>query len=364
MNEPVFEIAEQLARAETLPARAYTDPAVLPLEQERIFRRTWQFACPLDQLRLAGNYVALEILGTPVVLTRDEQGTLRAFYNVCRHRAGVVARGAGNRKSLQCAYHGWLYGLDGCLRNTPEFDGVEGFRKEDFGLIPIRVETWGPFAFINLDASAPPLAEFMGAIPAETARFDFSGMKRVERRDYEVRANWKVYIDNYLEGYHVPIAHPGLYRELDYERYRVDTFHYYSKQFAPIRPVRPEDSTSRVFRTMAGDDEAFYYWIFPNFMLNIYQGSLQLNHVIPLAFDRTLTVFEWYFAEPGTPESWNGLQDSIAFSDQVQREDIELCHDVWANLNTGVYDRGRFSVKRENGVHHFQRLYTEFLSAR
>jgi choline monooxygenase len=126
--------------------------------------------------------------------------------------------------------------------------------------------------------------------------------------------------------------------------------------------VRPDDSTSRVFRNLAGDDEAFYYWIFPNFMLNIYQGSLQTNVVVPLAHDRTLVIFEWYYAEPGTAESWNGLQDSIAFSDQVQREDIELCHDVQTNLQTGVYDRGRFSVRRENGVHHFQRLYSEFLA--
>lgn len=183
MGEQPFDIAPDLARAATLPARAYTDPAVFELERERIFRRTWQFAGPLDQLALPGNYLAVDVAGMPVVLTLDLDGALHADHNVCRHRAGVVARGAGNRKSLQCAYHGWLYGLDGCLKRTPEFEGVEDFRKEKFGLLPIRLETWGPFAFVNLDGTAPALAEVMGRIPEEAAHLDVSRLRRVERRE-------------------------------------------------------------------------------------------------------------------------------------------------------------------------------------
>jgi choline monooxygenase len=357
-----FQFESDLARAATIPARWYTDPAMLAREKERVFWRTWQYATTVDRLRFPGNFVAVDIIGTPVVITHDLEGQLRAFYNVCRHRAGVVARGAGNRKTLQCQYHGWLYGLDGCLRNAPEFEGVADFNKEDFGLIPIRVEAWGPFIFVNMSGDAPPLLEVLGQIPQETARFNFSEMRLMERRDYYVEANWKVYIDNYLEGYHIPIAHPGLYREIDYEKYRVDTYRYYSSQYAPLRPVRSEDAAGRQFVALEGDEQAFYYWIFPNFMLNIYPGVLQINVIVPLSYDRTLTIFEWYFNEPGTPASWNSLQDSIAFSDQVQREDIELCQDVWRNLATGVYEYGRFSAKRENGVHHFQGLLSEFLS--
>ncbi len=245
MTSDAFVFEPDLARAATIPASWYTDPAQLAMEKGRIFRRTWQYAASLDALRFPGNYVATEIVGIPIVLTRDLQGTLRAFYNVCRHRAGRVAKGAGNRKTLQCAYHGWLYGLDGCLRTTPEFEGAVDFNREDYGLLPIRVETWGPFAFVNMDATAPSLLETLGDIPRETARFEFDAMRRVERRDYYVDANWKVYIDNYLEGYHVPVAHPGLYRELDYENYRVDTFRYYSSQYAPIRPVKGEDACHR-----------------------------------------------------------------------------------------------------------------------
>jgi len=361
MHTSPFAFNRELARATTIPASWYTDPACLDLEHRRVFRRTWQFAAPLEQLRFPGNYVATEVMGVPVVVLRDQGGQLRAFYNICRHRAGVVAHGAGNRKTLQCRYHGWVYNLDGSLRSTPEFEGVRDFDKCDYGLLPIRVEAWGPFAFVNMSDDGPSLLETLGNIPAETAGFHFEDMRRVERRDYYVNANWKVYIDNYLEGYHVPIAHPGLYRELDYENYRVETFRYYSLQHAPIRPVREEDAQGRVYTALRGDDRALYYWIFPNFMLNIYLGMLQINIIVPLSYDRTLTIFEWHFADPGTPESWSMLQDSMAFSDEIQREDIEICEDVWRNLKVGIYDRGRYCVKRENGVHHFHGLLCEYL---
>jgi choline monooxygenase len=359
--QPRFTLDPQIATASTPPASWYTDPSMLTLERESIFRRTWQYAAPLELLRFPGNYAAVDVVGTPVVLMRGQDNVLRAFHNVCRHRGGVVARGCGNRKSLQCQYHGWLYGMDGTLKNTPEFDGVENFNKDDFGLIPIRVDTWGPFAFVNVDSSAPPLLEVLGKIPEETSKFDFSELRKVERRDYLINANWKIYIDNYLEGYHIPIAHPGLFKEVDYDNYRIDLFRYYSSQHAPIRPVRTEDAAGRVFTELKGDERAFYYWIFPNFMVNIYPGNVQINIIVPLGRDKTLTIFEWYFADPGTPEAWNNLQDGIAFSDTVQKEDIELCEDVQRNLQTGVYHQGRYSVKRENGVHHFHGLVEEFL---
>ncbi|HMN30946.1 MAG TPA: aromatic ring-hydroxylating dioxygenase subunit alpha [Caldilineaceae bacterium] len=357
-----FHFDPNLSTAATIPANWYTDPARWPLEQARIFRRTWQYACALERLRFPGNYVAVDVVGAPVVLTRDLDGALHAFYNVCRHRAGMVAKGAGNRKTLQCLYHGWLYNLDGSLRNAPEFEQVEHFDPCAYGLAPLRVETWGPFVFVNMDQEAPPLLEVLGAIPAETQHFDFAGMRLVEHRDYWVNANWKVYIDNYLEGYHIPVAHPGLYREIDYARYRVDTFRYYSSQYAPIRPVRSEDAAGRVYSELQGDEQAFYYWIFPNFMLNLYPGTLQINLIVPVSHEQTLTIFEWFFADPGTPESWNALQTSIEFSDQVQREDMEICAYVWRNLQVGVYEQGRYSVKRENGVHHFHGLLAEFLA--
>jgi len=187
-------------------------------------------------------------------------------------------------------------------------------------------------------------------------------MRAMERRDYYIDCNWKVYADNYLEGYHVPIAHPGLYRELDYEQYRVDTFRYYSSQYAPIRPAKEGDIQGRDRRYVRTEAEALYYWIFPNTMLNIYPDNMSINIIVPIDHRRTLTIFEWYFEEPGTGSGWESMQQTIAFSDEIQQEDIEICLAVQQGLESRAYDRGRFSVKRENGVHHFQTLVHEFLT--
>jgi choline monooxygenase len=255
--------AVPLSRAETLPSRYYLDPSVLEVEKERIFGRTWQLVARTDELQRVGDFVPVTVLDEPVVITRAPDGELRAFYNVCRHRAGQVALSRGNRKSLQCRYHGWTYGLDGGLRACPEMEETEGFRKEDFGLVPVRVERWGPFVFVNLSEDAPSLAEMMGDIPAEVeqAGYDVDRMRPVERREYVVECNWKVYVDNYLEGYHLPIAHPQLYKELDYDSYRVEEFRYHSKQHAPIRELKPGEEIGvdrRYLRQPGAEDSALY----------------------------------------------------------------------------------------------------------
>lgn len=356
------------AGARTLPAADYVDPARLDREKERVFGRTWQLVARVADLLRPGDFVPATILDEPIVVVRDLDGTLRGFSNVCRHRAGQVALAKGNRRSLQCRYHGWTYGLDGSLRACPEMEETRDFDKADFGLLPVRVERFGPFVFACLDPDAPGLHEVLGAIPSEVERagFDIDAMSLVERRDYVVEANWKVYVDNYLEGYHIPIAHPALFRELDYDAYRVETFRYYSKQHAPIRELKPGEELGRDRRYMRspdGEADAQYYWVFPNTMLNFYPDNLQANIILPLGPERTLTIFEWYFATPGTGEGWESMQQAIAFSDQVQHEDIEICEQVQRGLRSRAYDTGRFSAKRENGVHHFQSLVREFVAA-
>ena len=204
-----------------------------------------------------------------------------------------------------------------------------------------------------------------GAIHREIAAagFNLNRMRLIERRDYVIDCNWKVYVDNYLEGYHLPIAHPGLFREVDYDQYRVDTYRYYSKQYAPIREVDAGEARDRRYvRSGEAEEDALYYWIFPNVMLNVYLDNTSINIIIPLGHDKTLTIFEWYFESPGTGEGWESMQQIIAFSDEIQQEDIELCEWVQRGLRSRAYDRGRFSVARENGVHHFQSLVHEFLS--
>ena len=356
-----------LARASTLGSRYYTDPAYLELEKERIFGRTWQLVARADELQRIGDFVPATILDEPIVITHGLDGELHGFYNVCRHRAGQVALSRGNRKSLQCRYHGWTYGLDGALRACPEMEATKDFRKEDFGLVPISVDRWGPFVFANLSSDGPPLAEVMATIPSEVAAagYDVERMRLVERREYVIECNWKVYVDNYLEGYHLPIAHPGLFRELDYDAYRVEEFRYHSRQHAPIRELKPGEQIGvdrRYLRQPGGEASALYYWIFPNTMFNIYQDNMSSNVILPVGQDRTLTIFEWFFADPGSGPGWESMQQTIAFSDEIQQEDIVICEQVQRGLRSRSYEAGRFSAKRENGVYHFQSLVREFLA--
>lgn len=362
-----FVPSPDLSTAQTMPSRWYTDPAFLQLEKEKVFWKTWQPVGRADMVARPGDYFTCDVVGERLVITRGIDGMLRGFYNVCAHRAGPVAAGKGNRKSLQCKYHGWTYDLEGRLLHAPEFDGVQNWNRDQVCLPSVRVQEWGPFIFVNLSADAPDFFTIYGEIDAEIKRkgFDISAMRAMERRDYYIDCNWKVYVDNYLEGYHVPIAHPGLFRELDYDQYRVDTFRYYSSQYAPIRPARDGEIQGRDRRYVRTEDEAeaLYYWIFPNTMLNIYPDNMSINIILPLDHRRTLTIFEWYFEEPGTGSGWESMQQTIAFSDEIQQEDIEICLAVQQGLESRAYDRGRFSVKRENGVHHFQTLLHEFLTA-
>ncbi len=348
-----------LSRATTLPARWYVDPAFLELEKEKIFWRTWQPSGFTHHVAKPGDFLACDIAGEPIVLVRDAAGALRALSNVCRHRASTVASAHGNCTTLRCPYHGWTYGLDGKLLGQPEFEGVRDWDRSSVALPSYRVETWEPFLFVNLDANAAPLTDILGDIPRQVSELgcDLTKLRYFGRRDYVIDCNWKVYIDNYLEGYHVPTAHPGLFRELDYKQYRVDTYPYYSSHYAPLRPASAEE---RRYASPDSGARALYYWIFPNFMLNIYPDNMSSNIIIPLSHDRTLTIFEWFFyagADPQTPVK------TIAFSDEIQQEDIRICEAVQRGLQSRTYKHGRFSVKRENGVHHFHLLVHKFLTA-
>jgi choline monooxygenase len=360
-----YNPSDDLSTASTMPARWYTDPQILEVEKEKIFWKTWQPVGRLDDVARVGDFFTCEVLGEPIVVVRTLTNELKAYFNVCQHRASVVAHGKGNRKSLQCKYHGWTYDLNGKLMRAPEFEGVQNWKAENVCLPTVRCEAWGPWVFVNLDEDAAPMSEVYAPIHQEIvgAGFHIDQMKLVERRDYIINCNWKVYVDNYLEGYHLPIAHPGLFREIDYDQYRVDTFRYYSKQYAPIREVGDGEVRDRRYvRSGEAEEDALYYWIYPNVMLNVYLDNTSINIILPLGHDKTLTIFEWYFEQPGTGAGWQSMQDIIAFSDEIQQEDIEICEWVQRGLQSRAYERGRFSVKRENGVHHFQRLVHEFLT--
>jgi choline monooxygenase len=347
-------IDSRLESATTLPSRFYTDPLILDAENHRVFARTWQLAGRAGQVREAGQFFTAVIGVEPVLVVRGSDGELRAMSNVCRHRAGPVATGEGKRPVLQCGYHGWTYALDGRLHATPEFEGVRDFDRESCALPQFRVEIWNGLVFVNLDRECEPLSAFLGDLDEEMPKSDYGAFRLARRKVWELECNWKVYVDNYLEGYHIPIVHPGLFRELDYANYRTDTRRNYSIQIAPTR--RPER-----IRTADGEDQVRYFWIYPNLMLNVYPDNFSTNLIVPLGHGRTATIFEWFFREPESAS--REIDDTVAFSDEIQIEDIHICESVQRGLRSATYDTGRFSPQRENGVHHFHLLYADSMRA-
>jgi choline monooxygenase len=347
-----------IARASTLPARLYFDPATFEEEKAKLFGASWQLVGHVHQAALPGDYFTFDLIGEPLLIARGEDGVLRCFHNVCRHRAGNPASGCGNRKLFRCSYHGWTYRLDGALLVTPEFDGVEDFDPGEFGLVPVRLEEWFNLIFVNLDPEAEPLSGSLGELPAQAQKFDFASMKFSERRTYEMNCNWKTYIDNYLEGYHVPSVHPALNREINYNAYTVEPYPQYVRQWTPIKGAQAGDSTPRIYQK-AGDLTADYFWVFPNWMLNCYPDNISINMILPLGPERTLGIFEWYVPEKDLGSE--AARKALAFSDEIQIEDMKICEIVQKNLHSRSYQSGRYSAKQEKGVHAFHQMYRELM---
>ncbi len=344
-----------IENASTLPSAYYVDESFLQQERSKIFWRTWQIVGRSTQVVNPGDYFTADLCGEPLLIVRDTERKLRGFYNVCRHRAGPPAQGCGSRKVFRCAYHGWTYGLDGRLLNSPEMEGTENFCSEDFKLRPVQVGEWEGQVFANLDPNSAALLESLRELPQQAARYGFGSMHLAGRREYHMQCNWKVYIDNYLEGYHLPSVHPSLNRELDYGAYVTDLFPRHSLQTSPIRGPENEKTTERRYRQSTGDMTASYFWIYPNWMLNCYPDNVSLNIVLPTGPENCVAIFEWYFPE----DRVNSAEETIRFSDEIQLEDGHICEVVHRNLKSRSYDTGRYSVKQEKGLHHFHQLYME-----
>lgn len=352
-------LIEPLERASTIPSSWYTDARFHAVDRAYIFSKSWQYVGHVSQLAEAGQYLTATVADNPVVVLRDTENNLRGFYNVCRHRGVPLvtdARGTCN-KVLQCQYHGWTYKTDGSLRGIPRWNYVDLFDKKDYGLVPLQVDVWGGLVFVSLEKNPMPLTKlFQGAqerisrkpYDADLERRLFSNLTFYKRIVYPVRANWKVYADNYLEGYHLPFVHPELTSMLDYAQYVTETYEYYSIQYSPF------SDEGNVYKTNEG--EALYYFVWPNFMLNILPGRLQVNRIIPDGHERCHVIFDYFYADLSTEAKRAVAEEDIAYSDKVQKEDCDICEHVHKGLLSDVYDRGRFSVECENGVYHFQNL--------
>lgn len=345
--DPAHDLAPQpAATATALPARYYVDAGMAALDRRAIFDRGWQLVAHVSQLQAAGDHVVADFAGLPILAVRGADDAIRVFHNVCRHRAGPLAQCDGlAAKSLRCRYHGWTYTLEGQLRSAPEMKDAEAFDVAAIRLPQLAVRVWQGLVFAAIDE--PNAAAFDEVVAGIDARLGpdrgLAGYGGHHRVAYDIACNWKVYVDNYLEGYHVPFVHPGLNRLLDYRSYRTELARWHSLQWSPL------ESDPALY----GSGDALYYWLWPNTMLNILPGRLQTNTVIPLGVDRCRVLFDSYYAQSADAER---READIAFSDEVQHEDLGICEDVQRGFASGSYVPGRLNPLRETGVHHFHEL--------
>ena len=349
-----FDASLPLADARTIPGSWYTEPRVWELEKRAVFGRTWQVVARAAQVERAGQYVTAQIGDEPIVVVRGNDGTLRAFFNVCRHHAAAVMTAPeGCAERLRCPYHGWTYALDGQLKSTPEIDDKCNFDRAQNGLVQVRVEVWESFVFVCLADDAPALADDLGALVSRVAPLRLGDLHFAERREYVLECNWKVFVDNYLDGgYHVPYLHKGLNSILSFKDYTIECVDRFCLQSSPIDGTSPgtEAMTASV-RT----GQALYYWLYPNFMFNWYEGYLDTNLVIPLGMSRTKVVFDFYFADASEASKARNTK-SVEVSERIQDEDHAICESVQRGLSSRAYGAGRLSARREAGENLFHRL--------
>ena len=351
-----------LERALTIPSSWYVDKNLYGLEVKTVFSNTWQLAGRLDQLQQPGQYVTTDIAGEPIVLVRGQDGVLRAFFNVCRHHAAaVMTEPEGKAAQLRCPYHGWTYSLEGELKGTPDFSGVCDFDRASNGIVPFECATWENWVFVKLGgSSAMTLEGFLTtSLTEEIKPLNLKNLHWFERRHYHFDCNWKVFVDNYLDGgYHVPYLHKGLDSVLDYSNYMIENGERHCLQWSPIVTKGAEAQTGAVRQ----GERALYYWVYPNFMINWYDGVMDTNLVIPRGVDQTEVIFDFYFPDVVTPEARERNAASVAVGQRIQDEDVAICKSVQRGLNSRAYTAGRLSVRREAGEHLFHRLLHADLS--
>lgn len=343
-----------IARAETIPGNWYTSLYIHEFEKEAIFARAWQYIGHLGRLMSPGDHIISEVADNPIIAVRGQDEVLRAFYNVCRHRGGPLALEDGHANVLQCKYHGWTYLLDGSLRGTPKFDRTELFDRKDYGLVPVNVDAWEGLVFVNLGKDGFPLQSLFEGIAGRISPISLASKKFFHSARYHLNCNWKVYVDNYLEGYHLPYVHPELFKLLDYQNYVTETFEYYSLQHSPFREKDNPYGSDK--------DSAFYFFVWPNFMLNILPARLQTNLVVPVAHNQCMVIFEYFYDDIVSEKALKMIREDIEYSDKVQQEDIDICQRVHKGLASRAYTRGRFSIEMEQGVYHFQKLLKQAYS--
>jgi choline monooxygenase len=341
-----YRVDADITVASTLPGRFYSDEAAFARCRERVFARTWQWIGDLGDVAepqaLSPRDMLPGFLDEPLLLVRDDAGVLRCMSNVCTHRGNILVKAPCRAKEIRCGYHSRRFDLAGQMTFMPEFTQAKNFPSPSDNLPAVPFGEWQGHAFASLDPAAP-LEAFLGDMRSRIASLGFGEMRpdAARGRDYTVEANWALYVENYLEGFHIPFVHAGLNEVVDYSSYSTEVFPYSNVQVAQGKDGAPA---------------AQYWWIFPNLMLNFYPWGLSLNLVQPQAIDRTRVSFRAYVADPSKLESGAG-----ASLDRVEAEDEAIVQAVQRGVRSRLYTHGRYSPTRERGVHHFHRLLCDFL---
>ena len=355
--------------ASTLPACFYTDETYFQREMRELFGRMWICAGRVEQVAQPGQYILREVLGESVIVTSSAGGRVHAFYNVCRHRGTRLCTEAAGSfgRSIQCPYHAWTYDLEGTLIGAPHMDEVPHFAKADYPLHRVHADTWDGHVFLNLSAGQPaPLLEQLGDLPGKFVPWRMQDLRLGHRIVYDVKANWKLIIQNYNECLHCPNLHPALNK----------LSHYLSGENEPLRAtymggrmdLRPGVDTltmsgkcSRQFLPGLSDDDArrvYYYAIFPNMLLSLHPDYMMVHTLWPVAPGRTINICEWHFhpAELARPDF--SAADAVEFWDLTNRQDWHVCELSQAGISSRAYTPGPYS-NREDLLYAFDRFIRE-----
>ena len=358
-----FDPGLPLEKASTIPPDWYLDPDIYRLERDTVFAKSWQYVARASQLEHAGGFVTEQVAGEPVVVVRDKDLNLQAFSNVCRHRAARLATACEGKASFfQCRYHGWTYDLKGQLKGAPFMDGVQDFSRDKIMLPKWSVETWGPLVFVqNSPSPKTSAAQWLQPLGERANEASVSKLNWVGRKEYTLECNWKLFVDNYLDGgYHVNTLHPALAGVLDDTKYKIEVFEHSSVQTSPLVGSQAQLEGIRIDEVRKGT-EAQYWWFFPNLMINLYDGVMDTNLVLPLGPNRCRVLFDFFFAESESPAAKQFIENSLAVAHKVQLEDVEICEEVHRGLASQSYPNGRFSVRREASGYQFHRMLASCL---
>lgn len=359
MNLP--NIHQDIRQSATLPADFYRSDSIYRQSGEQIFAQSWQYVADADAIAATPSVYPFtllpNLLDEPLVFTHNTDGHRYCLSNVCTHRAKVIVEAPGNDRVLRCGYHGRCFRLDGTFKSMPEFEQVTNFPTQHDNLASIPFSEWLGLLFVSLNPTVPleemvrPIQERMQWLPLHSLKFSAEASQ-----DYRLPAHWALYCDNYLEGFHIPFVHPALNHALDFKNYRSEIFDYCNVQIGIADEGQPCFELPEGHPDYGQKIYAYYWWLFPNLMLNFYPWGLSLNVVVPLSKEATLVKFRSYYFEGDThSREENQLH-------QTEMEDEAIVESVQKGVRSRFYKAGRFSPTMEQGVHHFHQLVARFMS--